>query len=264
MKDGGFIVNVKESLTGRIFGELEVLRQTSDYIAPSGKHMAQWVCQCSCGSEPIIVPGNNLKSQKTKSCGCLSAKTTSKYFKKYNQYDLSGEHGIGWTNNTNKEFYFDLKYYDKIKNYCWYENKQGLTSRLQTKDTKTNKIIRMHILLGYKNYDHIDRNELNNLESNLRPCTSQENNRNRTKKQNTTSNFIGVCFDKSRNKWMAYINIEKQKTKILGRFTDLSDAIITRLKAEKEYYGEFAPQQNLFEKYNIVSNEMEDKDGSTC
>lgn len=29
------------------------------------------------------------------------------------------------------------------------------------------------------------------------------------------------------------------------------DAIIARLKAEKEYFGEFSANQDLFEKYNI-------------
>ena len=33
--------------------------------------------------------------------------------KKSNIYDLSGEYGVGWTSNTNEEFYFDLEDYDK-------------------------------------------------------------------------------------------------------------------------------------------------------
>ena len=48
---------------------------------------------------------------------------SSKCNKKYNKYDLSGEYGIGWTSNTNQEFYFDLEDYDKIKDYCWIYNK---------------------------------------------------------------------------------------------------------------------------------------------
>ena len=38
-----------------------------------------------------------------------------------NKYDLSGEYGIGWTHNTEHEFYFDLEDYDIIKYYCWYD-----------------------------------------------------------------------------------------------------------------------------------------------
>ena len=48
--------------------------------------------------------------------------------RKYNRYDLeSQEYGIGWTSNTNEEFWFDKEDYDKIKNYCWnyHKNKHG-------------------------------------------------------------------------------------------------------------------------------------------
>lgn len=37
--------------------------------------------------------------------------------KRYNRYDLTGEYGIGYTNQ-GVEFYFDLEDYDKIKEYC--------------------------------------------------------------------------------------------------------------------------------------------------
>jgi hypothetical protein len=37
----------------------------------------------------------------------------------------------------------------------------------------------------------------------------------------------------------------------LGCFSDKIDAIKARLKAEKEYFGEFAPQQHLFEQYEV-------------
>ena len=38
----------------------------------------------------------------------------------------------------------------------------------------------------------------------------------------------------------------------LGYFYNINDAIIERLKAEKLYFKEFAPQQHLYEKYGIV------------
>lgn len=37
----------------------------------------------------------------------------------------------------------------------------------------------------------------------------------------------------------------------LGTFEIKEDAIVARLLAEKKYYGEFAPQKDLFEKYGI-------------
>lgn len=46
----------------------------------------------------------------------------------------------------------------------------------------------------------------------------------------------GLC---SKNKWCAQVTINN-KTKLIGRFDNYNDAIQARLKAEKEYYGEFA------------------------
>lgn len=57
-------------------------------------------------------------------------------------YDLTGEYGIGWTSNTNKEFYFDIEDYDKIKDYCWYENDGGYVVTQRNRKT-----IRMHRLI---------------------------------------------------------------------------------------------------------------------
>lgn len=121
----------------------------------------------------------------------------------------------------------------------------------------------MHQIIVGKWSDHNDRNPLNNRKDNLRKASYAENTQNHSKRKDNTSGITGVTFNKHINKWQVCININKKRTH-LGSFINKEDAIITRLKAEKEYYGEFAPQQNLFEKYNIVSNEMEDKDGNSC
>ena len=44
--------------------------------------------------------------------------------RKYNTYDLSGDYGIGYTEEGN-EFSFDLEDYDKIKNYYWNIDNKG-------------------------------------------------------------------------------------------------------------------------------------------
>ena len=160
------MVKVKEDLTGRQFGRLTVLYQVEDYVAPFGKHYAQWLCQCECGKNAIVT-SQNLKSGNTLSCGCMAIEKNIERCKKYNKYDLSGEYGIGWTSNTNQEFYFDLKNYELIKNHCWSESQTNGTPILVAYDSRDQKNIRMHWLLGFKNYDHIDRNELNNRKFNL-------------------------------------------------------------------------------------------------
>lgn len=250
------MVKVKEDLTGKIFGRLTVVKQVEDYILPCGKHHARWLCRCSCiDQKEVVVWGASLRRGDTTSCGCLGRENQIQSCKKYNEYRIEGDIVIGLTTNTNKEFYVDLKNFDKIKDYCWYEQKGGAGS-LKTHIPKSQKIISMHQMLGFKNYDHIDRNELNNLESNLRPATYQENARNHSLLSNNTSGFTGVSWDKKMSKWRSYIVINKQQIH-LGLYINKEDAVIARLKAEAKYYGEFAPQRHLFDEYGISINNKE-------
>lgn len=74
--------------------------------------------------------------------------------------------------------------------------------------------------------DHIDGNPLNNKIENLRVVTCSENLRNTKRKSHT---FGGVHFDKSRNKWLAYVG-EADGFKNLGRFDCMLDAIAERMR----------------------------------
>ena len=175
-----------------------------------------------------------------------------------NKYNLTGDIGIGYTYNTNQEFYFDLEDYDKIKEYCWsvWHRKETNYSMLCAKKTLKPKVYRnvymARIILNITDkdiiVDHIDRNPLNNCKNNLRICNSSTNSKNTSKPKNSNCEFMGVSFEKG--KYCARIGYNRKKIH-LGRFSNIEDAIITRLKAEKQYYGEFAPQRDLFEKYNI-------------
>ncbi len=67
------MVNVKEDLTGRIFGLLTVVKQVEDHITPNGRHYAKWECICSCEEHNVVcVMGDNLKRGNTTSCGCIN------------------------------------------------------------------------------------------------------------------------------------------------------------------------------------------------
>ena len=243
-----------EDLTNKKFGRLTViLRDGKD---KDGNTL--WKCRCDCGNF-ISITHHRLIIGDVKSCGCLRKDFAKEKFSKLNRYDLSGDFGIGWTSNTNKEFYFDLEDYDKIKDYCWYEDKQNSGYHcLRAKDRDTGKIIKFQYLLGCKNYDHKNRNPLDNRKLNLRPATAKQNARNRSLSTLNTSGFIGVYFDKDSKKWRAYIKING-KNKWLGRFIDKEDAIVARLKAEKEYFGEFAPQRNLFKEYGLEDKFLEEE-----
>lgn len=228
-------------LTGRRFGKLTVIKRVKDYISKNGKKRTQWLCQCDCGNK-VKVLSQSLTSESTLSCGCLAkenCRKLGKSKKKYNKYDLSGEYGIGYTFK-GEEFLFDLEDYDKIKDYCWHNNGAGY---IEGRDTNTGLSVFMHRLIMNPDksevVDHINHNPLDNRKNNLRICTQHQNTMNCKIPSNNSSGIKGVTYDNYYKKWVAFIGINHKK-KTLGYFTNIDDAIETRLKAEKEYYGDFA------------------------
>ena len=55
---------------------------------------------------------------------------------------------------------------------------------------------------------------------------------------NNTSGHKGVTFSKYAKKWQAKIGIGKGKTKHLGNFKTIEEAILARKAAEAEFWGE--------------------------
>lgn len=241
-----------EDLAGQRFGRLIAIGKNGQ--DKDGNTI--WNCECDCGNV-IAVVHSRLTTENVQSCGCLRRELTSERFSKENVYNLDGEYGVGWTTNTNKEFYFDLEDYDKIKDYCWIEDMAAERYHsLRARKKGTNRVVKMSEVLGYKNYDHENRNPFDNRKSNFRLATAQENARNRGLQKNNTSGFVGVCWDKESCKWLSYIKLNGKQIK-LGRFINKEDAVRVRLNAEKKYFGEFAPQRHLFKEYGIEDEFLE-------
>ena len=142
---------------------LTVIGRAEDYISPSGYIKAQWLCECSCPKHTILIAmGSEIKEGSVKSCGCLNdekRRINGRKNKKYNSYHFDGDIVIGLTSNTNKEFFVDLKNFDKIKNICWREEIDDGFSMLKGYDPITKHRVRMHSYLGFNNCDHIDKND---------------------------------------------------------------------------------------------------------
>lgn len=90
-----------------------------------------------------------------------------------------------------------------------------------------------------KDIDHIDGNRLNNRRNNLRVCSRSQNFMNRRKKENTSSQYKGVTFDKKKGKWQAGIKL-KGKFYYLGRYEKEIDAAIAYNKKATEMFGDFS------------------------
>ena len=97
--------------------------------------------------------------------------------------------------------------------------------------------------------DHINRDKLDNRKENFRYATKSENRINSKTRIDNVSGIQGVRFEEG--KWRVRISVNGGY-KHLGMFDDFEEAIKTRLEAENKYYGEFAMQKNLFEKYGIT------------
>lgn len=244
------MVKVKEDLKGRVYGDITVLQQEEDYISPSGKRQSMWLCQCKCNN-PLTsrfkARGSHLKRDAVTSCGhCGNGYHESEL----NLTDEHGTYGIGHCSNTGSPFYFDMQDFETIRWLTWHESiDQGGYHTLNAKQNGCK--IKMAHLLGYKYYDHIDRNPLNNRRCNFRQATYAENARNRTIQKNNTSQIIGVHLDTTGSAWVARIQVDGER-KYLGYFYNKEDAIRARLQAEVKYYGKFAPQQHLYKQYNIT------------
>ena len=231
-----------KDLTGQRFGRLVVL-----YRAPKGntKHV-RWYCKCDCGTECIVYK-DALLSGRQVSCGCYNREKCKGILKErqMNKYDLSGEYGIGYTHNTNKEFYFDLEDYDKIKNFCWREDSNGYI--ITNKSDR--KLLLLHRLImdvdGEKiDVDHIKHNLYDNRKSELRVVRHSDNLKNQKVSSHNSSGVTGVSFSKESNKWESYITINRKRI-ALGRFDNFEDAVKTRKEAEEKYFGEYSYDNSM-------------------
>ncbi len=87
--------------------------------------------------------------------------------------------------------------------------------------------------------DHIDGNGLNNQRSNLRLCTTSQNQQNSRRRTDNTSGYKGVSFDQRRGRWKAQIRVNGKRI-TLGRYDDIEHAAAAYHEAALRYHGEFA------------------------
>lgn len=170
----------------------------------------------------------------------------------FNTYDLTGEYGIGYTNNLNQDgtnkFYFDLEDYDKIKNFCWYfsYHNQYVVAKDENHDT-----IYLHKLImpSKEQVDHIKHKKYDNRKSQLRPASNAENCKNKSILKSNKSGVPGVWWNNRTSAWIAYITSDGVRIS-LGSFQKKEDAIEARYAAEDRYFKEYSYRKSMLLKEN--------------
>ena len=145
---------------------------------------------------------------------------------------LHGKYGTG------KFALVDDGDYELVNKYRWRINAYGYAeTKVKTKSIYIHRII-MDAKKGME-VDHIHHDKLDNQKSNLRICTRQQNAHNQKPQQNGSSQYKGVCFHKSAQKWQAIIRFNGSKQYIGCYPTEAEAAHAYNIKAT-ELFGEFA------------------------
>ncbi len=166
--------------------------------------------------------------------------------KKYNEIIIDGEiaeikiiskrHGVHYA-------IIDSKNIDKIKDYCWsvsceYNKVRCYTRLFGSDKRKKNTFLHRLIMNPPDNMvvDHINHNQLDNREINLRVCTQKQNKENlRGCLKNSKSGIRGVSWHKASNKWVAEIR-NNYKLIRLGYFVNIKDAENAVVNARKNIF----------------------------
>mgnify|MGYP003383480200 CR=1 FL=1 len=130
-----------------------------------------------------------------------------------------------------------------VAGWNWYAIKDGNTVYAQrSRPAGERRIVRMHrVLMGDPDgllVDHRDGDGLNNIRSNLRLATCQQNVHNARISKSNTSGFKGVSWRKTNGKWHAQIRLNGRQRN-LGYFQTPEAAHDAYCKASSSLHGEF-------------------------
>ena len=228
----------------------------------NNKHHSKGYCQKHYNQ--MKYHGHILKDKEKPSCqveGCTNKHHAKGYcLKHYTQMRTLGE--IKRTRFDPNEFIFyndyaEMLLYDKngepinrtkvdlecievLKQYKWHMLGQYVSSIINGTEVLLHRFLMSPS--DDMEVDHINRDKLDNRRDNLRICTHQENDWNKLAGVRNKSGYSGVK-ENGKGKWIASIIINK-KPKHLGTFDTYEEAVKARIKAEKEYFGDFAPTNN--------------------
>lgn len=152
----------------------------------------------------------------------------------------------GKNKNLNLVALVDDKDFDYLNQWKWFASKfkHGWYAGRNDYTGEKKRHIKMHrVILGLNDSkelgEHIDRNGLNNQRTNLRLANKSQNAINVCARENSTSNYLGVCWHKREKKWRAQITKDYKKVYI-GSFDNEHEAALAYNQKAIQLFGEFA------------------------
>jgi hypothetical protein len=143
--------------------------------------------------------------------------------------------------------------FDLLSSISWtYTHGYATKSQWKQESLFAHKLV-MNVSQGQM-VDHKDRNKLNNQKDNLRLCTDSQNQANKTKSKNNKSGYKGVCWNKSKQRYVARIGVNNKKVEC-GEFKSPHDAAIAYNNKAVELYGEFAVLNEIDNSLPIITPE---------
>jgi len=150
-------MGVPKNLLGMRFGKLTVIALTDERSCGS----VVWLCQCDCGNTAKIT-SSNLRSDNTKSCGCLQGGGYSKEFNGLYRRHANNTQKRGLEMSLSKDEYYDL-----ITQNCAYCG--ASPSNVYTYTGKNKRGERTGGTLVYTGIDRVD-NSKGYIPGNCVPC----------------------------------------------------------------------------------------------
>ena len=144
---------------------------------------------------------------------------------------------IYYTDKKHIPFQVDEDDLDAVSRYCWYIGDVGYPTTNTGKWPHQRTAVRLHqFLLGPAGpgleWDHINRDKLDNRRANLRAVSRRGNTRNTGPRSDNTSGVRGVTWNRPTKRWRAQIGAATGY-RHLGMFDSKQDAIAARQAAER-------------------------------